>query len=74
MNDPLLSVHGYAPIFSENIDYQGGRGLAPDGGVKCAPKVGHLSNSWGFFMSKYTTQFKLSAITAFLERGRGFRR
>ncbi len=24
-------------------------------------------------MSKYTTQFKLSAITAFLERGRGFR-
>lgn len=25
-------------------------------------------------MSKYTTQFKLSAITAFLERGRGFRR
>ncbi|MGR0139714.1 hypothetical protein, partial [Pseudomonas sp. RSP] len=37
--------------------------------LKCAPKVGHLSNSWGFFMSKYTTQFKLSAITAFLERG-----
>ena len=53
---------------------KGGRGLAPDGSVKCAPKVGHLSNSWGFFMSKYTTQFKLSAITAFLERGRGFRR
>jgi transposase len=26
-----------------------------------------------FFMSKYTTQFKLSVITAFLERGRGFR-
>lgn len=25
-------------------------------------------------MSKYTTQFKLSAISAFLERGRGFRR
>lgn len=24
-------------------------------------------------MSKYTTQFKLSAITVFLERGRGFR-
>src|SRR5476651_1728679 len=41
--------------------------------MKCAPEVGHPSNSWGFFMSKYTTQFKLSAITAFLERGRGFR-
>ncbi|OZO01575.1 hypothetical protein B7453_26150, partial [Pseudomonas sp. IB20] len=25
-------------------------------------------------MSKYTTQFKLSAITTFLEQGRGFRR
>lgn len=42
--------------------------------LKCAPEVGHPSNFWGVFMSKYTTQFKLSAITAFLERGRGFRR
>ena len=42
--------------------------------LKCAPKVGHPSNFWGVFMSKYTAQFKLSAITAFLERGRGFRR
>lgn len=41
--------------------------------LKCAPEVGHPSDSWGFFMSKYTTQFKLCAITAFLERGRGFR-
>ena len=47
--------------------------LTLTGPLKCAPKVGHSSNSWGFFMSKYTAQFKLSAITAFLERGRGFR-
>jgi len=48
--------------------------LPPIAVVKCAPEVGHPSNFWGVFMSKYTTQFKLSAITAFLERGRGFRR
>jgi len=32
-----------------------------------------LSTTWGYFMSKYSKQFKLSAIQAFLDRGRGFR-
>lgn len=31
------------------------------------------SNTGVFFMSKYSKQFKLSAIEAFLKRGRGFR-
>ncbi|SDZ71669.1 hypothetical protein SAMN05444743_1521, partial [Pseudomonas sp. PDC86] len=41
-----------------------GGGLPPMRVLKCAPEVGHPSNFWGVFMSKYTTQFKLSAITA----------
>ena len=41
--------------------------------LNCAPEVGHPSNTGVFYMIKYSKQFKLSAIEAFLKRGRGFR-
>ena len=41
--------------------------------MNCAPEVGHPSNTGVFCMTTYSKQFKLSAIQAFINRGRGFR-
>ena len=41
--------------------------------MNCAPDVGQKIQHRGVYMTKYSKQFKLSAIEAFLNRGRGFR-
>ncbi|ROR49492.1 UNVERIFIED_ORG: transposase-like protein, partial [Pseudomonas psychrophila] len=41
--------------------------------LNCPQKVGHPSNFWVFNMNKYTEQFKLTAIKAYLVGSKGLR-